>query len=94
MNEAYAMIHKPKLLERVWRRLGFRASRVDLPDGIEVTHPGWMMTETRMQFSVGDRFRLLLTGKLHLTTRQATTQQVDEAVNATSHRILYPGETW
>lgn len=94
MNNECGMEYRPSLNERIWRKLGFTPVVTELPEGIEATHPGWMITETRMNFSVADRLRLLLTGRLHLQLRQATSQQVDEAVGAMSHRILHPGESW
>lgn len=93
-NSSFSMMHRPSLLERIWRWFGYRSVRVDLPDGIGEKYPGWMMTETRMNFSVADRIRLLISGRLQLTLRQATSQQVDEGVSAMSHRILYPSEDW
>lgn len=86
--------YTPSRMERVWRRLGFRPVRKDLPDGIEKTHPGWMITTTRFRFSALDRIRLLVSGRLEINVRQATTKQVENTVNAVSHRILYPGEEW
>ena len=93
-NMNLCQMYKPSRVERFWRKAGFTTAHAELPEGIEATHPGWMMTNTRMHFSFGDRLRLLLTGRLHLTLRQATSQEVDEAVSAMSHRILYPGESW
>ena len=89
-SEASYQIYKPTLRQRFFRWLGFRYHRVDLPDNIEATMPGWMMTTCRVHFDFADRLRLLLTGKLHIDIRQATSQQVDSAVNTTSFEIIPP----
>ena len=89
MNDT-AMHYAPTWRERLWRKLGFRYQRNDLPDGIDATHPGWMLTTAVFHFSFLDRVRLLASGKLHIDIRQATTQQVDESVNAISHEIQPP----
>lgn len=85
-----ALHHVPTWSERLWRKLGFRYHRNDLPDGIDRTHPGWMITTAVFRFSFWDRVRLLMSGTLHVDIRQATSQQVDEAVNAVSHEIKPP----
>lgn len=85
-----AMYYQPTRMERIWRKLGFRYVRNDLPDGIDVTHPGWMLTTAVFRFSFWDRVRLLISGKLHVDILQATSQQVDESVNAISHEIQPP----
>ncbi len=91
-SNGYGMAYKLTLRERFFRALGFRYHLVNLPDDIETTMPGWMMTSCRMHFDFRDRLRLLLTGKLNLEIRQATSQQVDEAISATSFRIVPPFE--
>lgn len=86
-----AMYHRPTLRQRFWRSVGFRYHLHDLDD--DPALPGWMMTETKIEFSVADRIRLLLTGRLHLTLRQATNVEVDHARSAMSFRIGHPGES-
>jgi hypothetical protein len=89
MNSS-AMHHTPTIAERFWRRLGFNYVRNDLPENIEATHPGWMITNANFRFNWGDRIRLLFSGRLDVEIRQATTQQIDESVNAVSHHIKPP----
>lgn len=86
-----AMHHVPTLRERIWRRLGYRYHLGAEPDGIDAL-PGWMCTESRMHFSVADRVRLLLTGRLHLRLVQHMTQQVDSTKNRLDFHILAPGD--
>lgn len=87
-----AMEYRPTRRERFWRALGFRYHLTDLPDGIDKDLPGWMMTKCFIHFSMADRMRLLLTGRLHLDIRQATNVRVDEARSALSFRIASPGD--
>jgi hypothetical protein len=89
MNDR-AMYHTPTRRERFWRWAGFVYIRTDLPDDIDLTHPGWMITTALFKFTFWDRVRLLVSGDLHVEIRQATTQHVDESVNAISHHIRPP----
>ncbi len=86
-----AMYHEPTLRERLVRRLGFRYHLGQTPDGADDL-PGWMCTESRIHFSVADRVRLLLTGRLHIRLVQHTTQQVDSAKNRLDFYIQAPGD--
>lgn len=90
MSNEGAFHYVPTRSERFWRWLGFRYVRTDLPDDVDKTHPGWMLTTVRFKFDWADRLRLLVSGQLHIDVRQATTQQVDEAVSAASHEIIPP----
>ena len=89
--ENLAMVYVPTLRERFWRALGFRYHHVDPPPAAEGM-PGWMMTRVRLDFSVLDRLRLLLTGSLRLDLSQSTNVQVDTCVSSSSWRIRAPGE--
>ena len=86
-----AMINRPTIRERFWRALGFRYHLVDLPHDIEQKLPGWMMTRSLIAFSLSDRVRLLLTGRLYLDLRQASDVSVSEVHSALSFRIGAPG---
>lgn len=61
--ENSAFIHIPTPRERFWRKLGFRYHMGDEPEGIE-TLTGWMRTDIRLHFSLADRLRLLISGRL------------------------------
>ncbi len=82
--------HLPTKTERFWRWLGFRYQLLELP---ETELPGWMMTKTVIHFDLGDRVRLLLTGRLTIHTRHATDVQVDKCISAASFEIARPGES-
>ena len=86
-----AMYHRPTMLERFWRSIGFRYHLVDLPDDLEPSR-GWMMTRVHLDFSLADRLRLLLTGRLRLDIRQAPNVAVDDCISAASWRIAAPYE--
>ena len=86
------MAYKPSRMEQFWKKLGFRYRHADLPDDIDKTNPGRVFIETHMQFSLVDRLRFLITGRLWLFTRIATTDHVRNAAASTSYRILPPGE--
>ena len=87
-----ASFHKPTRRERFWRAIGFRYHFTDLPEGIHEDLPGWMMTKSFIHFSVADRLRLLLTGRIYMDMRQATNVAVAKACSALSFRIAAPGD--
>jgi hypothetical protein len=51
-----------------------------------------MCTETRLNFGLADRVRLLLTGRLHMRLVQHTTVQVENTKNRFDWQILAPGD--
>lgn len=65
----YAMECRPTFRQRVSRALGFRYHLGADPAGADVL-TGWSMTRSRMHFSMADRLRLLLSGKLLVVTVQ------------------------
>lgn len=84
------VIYRPTLAERMWRRLGFRYHLGDDPKDSDKL-PGWMCTETRMRFSLADRLRLLLTGRLYIRLVQHTPVQCDFSRNRLDWHIEPPG---
>ena len=66
MSDTGCMIHKPTFVERFWRRVGFRYHLGEEPEA--QTSIGWMKTDSYLQFGLFDRLRLLLTGKLFIST--------------------------
>lgn len=61
------MIHKPTFGEKAARFLGFRHHHGEEPPRHEELTQGWARTETRLNFSLGDRLRLLVSGKLRIS---------------------------
>lgn len=86
-----AMYHVPTLRERAWRWLGYRYHLGDEPEGIDAMQ-GWMCTENRMHFSMSDRIRLLVSGRLHMRLVQHTSVQVEGTKNRLDWHILAPGD--
>lgn len=76
----------PSLAQRAWRALGFRYHLGEEPEGIEKLE-GWMCTETRMHFSISDRLRLLLTGRLHIKLVQYLPVRCDFSRNRLDWQI-------
>lgn len=86
-----AFYRVPTWTERAWRSLGYRYHLGVEPDGIDAMK-GWMCTESRLHFSVLDRLRLLVSGRLHMRLVQHTTVQVEDTKNRFDWHILAPGE--
>lgn len=86
-----AMYHVQTLGERAWRWLGFRYHLGDEPEGVEKMQ-GWLCTDSRIDFSLSDRLRLLLTGKLRMRLIQHTDVQIECSKNRFDWHILAPGE--
>jgi hypothetical protein len=88
----FAMEYRSTFMLRVWRRLGWRYQLVELPETPEVERmPGWAMTRVRLHFSLVDRVRLLLTGRVRVDIRQKMSADVADIVSAASIEILPPG---
>ncbi|MBB3396839.1 hypothetical protein [Rhizobium sp. BK060] len=87
-----AMFHKPTLKERLLRKAGFRYHLGDEPEGIEQLK-GWMRTDIRLDFSLADRLRLLLTGRLFVASIVHTdTPSASVCKSRVDWRIFAPGE--
>jgi len=90
-TENRAMYQVPTLRQRAARWLGYRYHLGDEPEGTDGM-PGWMVTNTRMQFSFADRLRLLFSGRLNLRLTQYTSAQVEGTKNRLDWQILAPGD--
>jgi hypothetical protein len=88
----YVQHHIPTLRERVLRRLGFRYHLGDEPDGIDGLE-GWMRTDIRLEFGVLDRLRLMLTGRLLVSSIvHHDTPPASIVKSRVDWRICGPGE--
>jgi len=86
------MIYKPTLMERMWRKLGYRYHLGDEPDDGREALPGWQSVETRFCFSFADRLRLFATGKLHVRHVSHTdTPSPKDMRSRVDWHILAPG---
>lgn len=91
ITENGAMYHVPTVRERFSKWVGYRYHLGKEPEGIEAM-PGWMVTESRMHFSLADRLRLLVSGRLHFRLTQYTSAQVEGTKNRLDWHILAPGD--
>lgn len=89
--ESGYMTYVPTWREKIWRRLGFRYHLGAEPDDVDAL-PGWMCTESRLDFSVADRLRLLLTGRLRVSIKHHMPVQPDFSRNRLDWQILAPGD--
>lgn len=82
---------KPSLLRRIAGALGFTQHFGPEPEGIE-TLPGWARSDVRVGLSIGDRLRLLVSGRLYLTVTHYIDRPVDRMEVRTDLRIPPPWE--
>lgn len=87
-----AFFHVLTRRERFWRWMGFTYHLGEFPPEADVM-PGWMRTDSTLNFGLADRLRLLLTGKLYTSTQL----HFDTPSPALVHtrfdwRIFAPGE--
>lgn len=91
-DNAFASIYVPTLRERFWRRMGFQLHMGDDPEGTELLS-GWSRTTIGFKFSIADRLRLLLTGRLRVdVSSHFDTPSPSVVINRTDFRILAPGD--
>lgn len=85
----FASIYRPTFAERVAKRLGFNFRLGEEPDGVDA-YPGWARTELRLDFSLMDRLRLLVTGRLRVSLTHYTDKQFDTMKTRTDLRFPAP----
>lgn len=88
-NQNFAMYHRPTLLERIARRLGFTFRMGDEPEGVD-DYPGWARTELRIGLSFLDRLRLLVSGRLDISMTHYADVRFNEMKNRTDLRLPAP----
>jgi hypothetical protein len=85
------MQYVPTKSDIFWRKMGFRYHHGDDSENPPTT--GWMMTETKFRFSMGDRLRLLLTGRLVVRhVSDMDTPSPDKVATRLDWHILAPHE--
>jgi hypothetical protein len=90
----HAMQHVPSMRERFWQALGFRYHLGGEPKGSEALD-GWMRTDMRVHFTVLDRLRLLMTGRLFIALIVSTdTPPPSICKTRMDWRIVEPGGKW
>lgn len=86
-----AFYRAPTPRERFWRWAGFNYHPGDDPPDADLL-PGWMRTTTGFNFTLGDRLRILLTGKLRISLIQHTDTPSPSVIkNRTDWHIIAPG---
>jgi len=89
---SFDVIHKPTFRERFWRALGFRYHLGEDPEDTD-TLQGWTRTDTRLHFGWSDRLRLLITGRLTVsTTSHYDAPSPNMIKNRTDWQIWAPGD--
>ena len=89
----FAAIYRPTLSERLWRAIGFRYHLGEEPPDLDGDAlQGWMVTEAVFSFTLADRLRLLLTGRLRVrTTCYTDTPSPSVCKNRLDWQIHPPG---
>lgn len=91
-TQAVSVACVPTWCARFWRKLGFRYHLGDEPIGAYAM-PGWMDTTTTFSFSLADRLRMVVTGRLRITTISYTDTPSPMVVkNRVDWKICAPGE--
>lgn len=87
--QGFAAYLQPTLKQRIWRKLGFVYHMgAEPPDEILGQAHGWMRTSSFFHFSWGDRLRLLLTGRLRVTTSIHTKTSSEHLAERVDWQIL------
>lgn len=86
-----AFYYRPTLAERFARLLGFKYRQGEEPSDIDAL-PGWAQTRIGLRFTVLDRVRLLVTGRLDLTVTHYANRQIDTQKNRIDLRFPAPWE--
>lgn len=90
--ESQACYAVPTRAQRFWRAVGFRYHFGDDPPDADLL-PGWMRTDMGLCFSWSDRLRLLLTGRLRISSIvHFDTPSPDVCKSRMDWHILPPGE--
>lgn len=84
---------QPTPIMRLRRWLGFRYHLGEEPDGAE-NMPGWFVTDTRFHFTLADRLRLLVGGRLKVRIIGHADAKVETVKNRMDWQIFAPGEDW
>lgn len=94
LSQNQALYAVPTLRVRFWRAIGFRYHHGDDPPDADLL-PGWMRTDLRINFSLSDRLRLMLTGKLRISSIvHFDTPSPDVCKSRMDWRILAPGDDY
>jgi hypothetical protein len=85
-----AFFYDPPWYKRIWQILGFGECHAPMHEQHDDFAPGALITVTRTHFDMGDRFRILLSGKIMVKSRSQTNVTVDFARTNTAVSVLPP----
>lgn len=85
-------IYVPTFGDKAARFLGFWHHLGQEPPRHEELTQGWARTETRLRFDLGDRIRLLITGKVNLSHTHYTDGRFDTMQTRMDMRFPAPWE--
>lgn len=94
ITEGQAMCSTPTRLQLFWRWAGwhYHLGEVPNPEAADLM-PGWIRTDMRLDFGWPDRLRLLMTGRLRISSIVHTdTVSPDKCVSRMDWHILAPGD--
>ena len=84
----------PTFKERFWRWSGFHGAHAPRPEEDEEAEgwaPSWFIVGTRVYLGWPDRFRVLLSGKLHVEQAIKTDVPIGRSRSTSAVGILPPG---
>lgn len=87
------LVFCPTRRQRFWRALGFKTHFTDAPDDHK-PYCGWCVAQSHVSFSLLDRLRLLLTGRLTVRHVVETQHSFGEHKASFEMRIYAPGEVF
>jgi hypothetical protein len=86
------MVYKPSFKDKAARFFGYRHQHgVEPPDHEKLTQ-GWARTETSINFTLGDRLRLLFSGKLRISHTHYTDGHFDTMQSRMDMTLYAPWE--
>ena len=89
-ESAYFKADSPSVGVRIWRGLGFRRPFVWEGPTYDEEAPHWLKTVVVTHFDFFDRLRILVSGKVMLTTEHATDTSVSVCRSVTAVGVLPP----
>jgi hypothetical protein len=89
-TEGQAFYHNPPWYKRIWSILGFGHAHAEMHDDHPDFAPGALITDTFTYLDWGDRFRVLISGKINIESRTQTDVAVKYARTNTNVRVLPP----
>ena len=86
------MAYKPTLSDKAARFLGYRHHHGPEPRDHETLTQGWARTETSLNFTFGDRLRLLFSGKLRISHTHYANTIIDQMQSRVDLTFYAPWE--